>query len=530
MCPSDTDDFAKDFDLEGFEPEEFEGDEDIADQEESDDEDIADQGDGGEAIADQSDQGAANNSVAVGDWVQAELQGVLTPVTRVTQIYEERGRLSAMIEDAEGNSTGIPVDALIRVPEPERKPNGKANGQHASHQTDSGTTQQSEPKCCLNIRDVGDLVELPPPREKLLGNSFCKEFLSGLISPGGIGKTTLRILQALALTCGGVDEKGIGISGERVYQRSRVLILCMEDSRKELDRRLWAMMRHHSIEPKDVKGWLFVDAPRGLKLALTGKKQQWIRGELEGLVREAVQQYGFDLVIFDPLVDAHELDENFAGDMNYVCGLLTKMAIELAIAIDSPHHTRKGATAPGDPDSGRGSTAIPAKSRLVYTLTVMSLEEAKAFNVDPEDRFSYLRLDSAKVNIAPHARRARWFKLVGVSLGNATEKYPDGDFVQAMEVWTPPETWQGMDADVIEAILSDIEQGMPNRQRYSNYNAAKERSAWLVVQNHCPEKGEAECKEVIRAWVNNGTLYVDEYHDPVRRAMTKGLYVKKEKV
>jgi hypothetical protein len=515
MCPSDPDDFASDFDLSGFDVEEFEGDEGAKE----------------EVVI----EGTAPDwdAIKVGDWVRAELQGVLSPVCQVIQIYTHRdGTFWATIRDEDGCETGLSAKGLVRAPEPQHKPNGKANGspQQATNTpyVESKNSQSCKPTGCLHIRDVGDFVELPPPDERLLGNSFCKEFMSGLISPGGIGKTTLRLLQAVALTCNHIDKHGIGLSGERVYQRSKVLILSMEDSEKEICRRLWAMLMHHRIEPKEVKGWLFVDTPTGLKLAQTGKRKQRVKGELEALAREAIKQYGFDLVIFDPLVDAHELEENAAGDMNYVCGMLTKMAIDMNVAIDTPHHARKGATGPGDPDSGRGSTAIPAKSRLIYTLTVMGVDEANEFGIDPEERHFYLRLDSAKVNIAPPARKARWFKLVGVVLGNGTEKYPEGDFVQAMEVWTPPETWQGMEPDIIDAILVDIERGIEGH-RYSNSSAAKERHAWRVVEKHCPDKDESECRAVIKAWIKSGTLYVDEYLDEERRAKAKGLFVKRSK-
>jgi hypothetical protein len=44
----------------------------------------------------------------------------------------------------------------------------------------------------------------------------------------------------------------------------------------------------------------------------------------------------------------------------------------------------------------------------------MSEDEDKAFGIDPEQRQSYVRLDKGKVNLAPPARTAVWFKLVGV--------------------------------------------------------------------------------------------------------------------
>ena len=54
----------------------------------------------------------------------------------------------------------------------------------------------------------------------------------------------------------------------------------------------------------------------------------------------------------------------------------------------------------------------------------MTPDEAKAFDIKEEERRSYVRMDSAKVNITPHFIKAKWFKLVGVRLGNGNELHP----------------------------------------------------------------------------------------------------------
>ena len=51
----------------------------------------------------------------------------------------------------------------------------------------------------LEVLDVGDDDQPIPPREWLLGNAFCREFVSGLIAPGAGVKTSLRVVQALSL-------------------------------------------------------------------------------------------------------------------------------------------------------------------------------------------------------------------------------------------------------------------------------------------------------------------------------------------
>jgi RecA-family ATPase len=414
----------------------------------------------------------------------------------------------------------------------EEEENEEESGSPEGAQQQAQSPDEEDPtNPILHEWDVGDLDpnKLPPPRGKLLGNSFCKEFLSGVISPGGIGKTTLRILQALALTSGRIDEKAFGLSGETVYVRSRVLIICLEDSPIEVERRIRAMCKHYGIALSELKGWLFIDTPE-IKLATTNRRGELIVGNLLKGIEGAVKRRKIDLVIIDPLVDAHELDENAARHMNYVCALLVRMCIRLGIAIDLPQHTRKGAVTPGDPDNSRGSTAIQGKSRLNYTLTVMTPAEAKDFNIDEGERRSYVRLDSAKVNIVPPSRTARWFRMMSEPLGNATSTYPEGDWIQVMEPWNPPPVAAVMTAEEEEAIEAQIDLGLEDEdelvRRYSAHSqAAKERQAWRIVKKHASHLSDEQCKAYIRKLLKDGRLYEAKYYDSARREKAKGLFV-----
>ena len=78
--------------------------------------------------------------------------------------------------------------------------------------------------------DTGDDTGIPPPRGWLLGNVFARRFVSSLLGEGAVGKTAVRYAQMLSLAT------GRELTGERVYQRCRVLVVSLEDDIDELRR------------------------------------------------------------------------------------------------------------------------------------------------------------------------------------------------------------------------------------------------------------------------------------------------------
>jgi hypothetical protein len=362
-----------------------------------------------------------------------------------------------------------------------------------------------------------------PPRRWLLGNVLCCSFVSSVVAGGGVGKSALRLLQYASLAT------GRPLAGQHVFRRCRVLIISLEDNRDEMERRIEALCIHHKIDRSELDGWLFCACPALAKLA-EQKNHTRVVGPLEAQIRDAVDRLKPGLIALDPFVKTHSLEENDAGDMDFVCGLLAKLAIERDIAVDVPHHVHKGQIVPGDADSGRGSSGIKDAGRLVYTLCPMSEEEAVGFNVPIAERCAYVRLDAAKINIAARPGDATWFKLVGVPIGNGTPEYPNGDTVQVAEPWSPSKPFDDIDVALANLILNDIEKGPNADQRYSNAPAADEdKQAWRVVSNHCENKPEAQCRRIIHAWLQSGLLCAKKYHDPIQRRKLFGLYVNQDK-
>jgi hypothetical protein len=354
--------------------------------------------------------------------------------------------------------------------------------------------------------DAGDDPGKIPPRQWLLGNQFCRGFISSLVAAGGVGKSALRLVQFISLAL------NRSLCGQHIFRRCRVLLISLEDDRNEVQRRIQAVLDHFDLPRSDLKGWLFCANPRA-KLAELKDRQRAV-GALDRQIRQAIERRKPDIVAIDPFVKLHSLGENDSADMNFVCDLLVQLAVEHELAVDIPHHVHKGQIAPGDADAGRGSSGIRDASRLTFTLTPMSEEEARAFNIDNDERLGYIRLDSAKVNITARSGGATWFHLVGVPIGNGSELYPNGDTVQVVEPWKPRSIWADLDWKTIDAILRRIKLGPEPIGKGGHYSAkptAKTRAAWRVVQGQATHLSEAQCRQVIATWVKNGMLVEFEY-------------------
>jgi hypothetical protein len=383
-----------------------------------------------------------------------------------------------------------------------RKPNG------ADHGAASG----------LGEWDAGEDAGTVPPRGWLLGNVFCRRFVSSLLADGGVGKTALRYAQLISLAI------GRSLTGEHVFQRCRVLIISLEDDADELRRRILAVLRHHRIDRAELSGWLFLSAPGGCAGKLMVEQDGKVsRSALADNIEAAVLNHKIDIISLDPFVKAHSVEENDNSAVDGVVQLLADMAARHNCSIDVPHHTSKGPADPGNANRGRGASAMKDGARLVYTLSPMSPDEAQTFGLREEERRRLIRMDSGKVNIAPPLDTAKWFRLVGVPLGNATDLYPHGDEVQTVEVWMPPDTWAGLSHHLLNQILTDIDAGLPDGNRYTNGPNAGNRAAWTVVVKHAPDKAEAQAKKIIKTWVKNGVLVPGDYENPVTRHTVKGL-------
>jgi hypothetical protein len=157
----------------------------------------------------------------------------------------------------------------------------------------------------------------------------------------------------------------------------------------------------------------------------------------------------------------------------------------------------------------------------MFTISAMEQEEASKLGVADDERWQYIRHDNAKQNMAPPAGNASWFRLASVGLDNGTDDYPDGDFVQAVESWTPPSPWGDMVWGLIERILTQLEQGPEPGEFYALGKQSKDRWAGkVIVEEACKTDGQATA--ILKAWKESGLIEDGQYASPRQKGGTTG--------
>jgi hypothetical protein len=359
-----------------------------------------------------------------------------------------------------------------------------------------------------------------PPREWLYGTRLIRRFVSVLAAPGGVGKSALALGVAVALAT------GREILGERVHHSVPVWVLNLEDPLEELHRRVAALMRLHKLPREALAGRLFLHSGRTRRLTMAAlEPDSAIAHPDRTAVIDACLAAGIGLVVVDPFVKSHRLDENSNAHMDAAATAWAEVAQATGAAILLVHHVRKGAV--GDVDAARGAKSLTDAARAAFLLSVMSPEEAQSLSVPERDRWRHVRLDDAKANLAPRGETARWFRLETVALGNFSPDYPNGDQVAAVTPWTPPSPFRGLSAADCNRALDLIAAGPGAGMAFSAHRTGRgggERWAGRVLVQHFSHD-EGAAARVIAAWLRSGLLEEAPYHDGQQRKTRLGVRV-----
>jgi hypothetical protein len=337
--------------------------------------------------------------------------------------------------------------------------------------------------------------------------------------PGGVGKSQLIDAWACAMAL------GQPFGRLRPVKRCKVLLANFEDDDDEQLLRLTAALKcfKGNPTPQDLEGYLYrvtiaEDADATMfELDRDGAVRATATFEaLDAWCREIRP----DVTALDTLVSINAVPEDNNTLMRRVMAALRRPCRAYEMALILAHHDRKsgGDDEDSDQSNARGAGDIINAARFELAVKKMTADEAKRFSLDPKDRAAYFRLGSlaSKLNYIA-ADEAEWFERV--------THIVSGQAVGACIPWIPPDAFDGITPPLANAILDDIDAGMPDGRRFSDSAAAKDRAAWKIVTKHMPDKTEDDAKRIIRKWVKNDVLVSEEYHSTVRGERELGLRV-----
>ena len=269
----------------------------------------------------------------------------------------------------------------------------------------------------------GSAAGMIPRRRWLVGSFAIRGQLTVLVAPPGAGKSTLGIALGVAVATGRGE-----LVGETVHESVKAWIWNNEDDQPELRRRLAAVMQHWGVAPADLRGRLALNSgsERPLVIARAGKDGIVQRLPDIDAVAEIVRREGIGLLIVDPFVETHAVDENDNAQVKAVAALWREVARRCDCAVVLVHHTGKPPAASPDSWAGslsasRGASSLAGVARIMRTLFGMSERDAERFGLPPDQRHRWVRLDDAKANLSMASGQARWFERVSITIANGEE-------------------------------------------------------------------------------------------------------------
>jgi hypothetical protein len=356
-----------------------------------------------------------------------------------------------------------------------------------------------------SLYDMFDEASIEP-RRWIYGNHYLRSFVSVLASAGGVGKTSLQIVEALAIVT------GKPLLGEPVKEQTNVWLVNLEDPLSEIERRVLAAMKHYDIKPEEVRGKLFVNAGRdfSLKFGIQTREGVLPNTKLVEYLCHKIPEKQIGCVFIDPFVNAHAVSENENMAINAIVAEIRRVADETSCAIGLVHHIRKGNGEDASIDSVRGAGSLIGAARAARVVNRMSPDEAARIGIDEAEARSIFRVDDGKANLAPPADAAVYRKMIGVKIAN-------GEWIGVCVGYQLPNVFDGIsgkDAKAAQQIVASAHSsGNPFRESSQSSHWVGSAIADLLNIDISEKKGKAKLTLILKTWLRTNVLAVEKMFD-----------------
>lgn len=344
-----------------------------------------------------------------------------------------------------------------------------------------------------------------PPRKWLYGRHLLRKFLSVDVAAGGVGKSSLKIGEALAMA------SGKDIYGQTLHEGAlRVWIYNLEDPAEETERRIHATAKQFNIKPQDIGDRLWVDSGRDQRCVIaeeTPNGATIARPIVDALIQE-LRDKRIDVLSIDPFVSSHAVSENDNMAIDMVAKEWARIADICDCSINLVHHVRKQNGQEANADSARGASSLIGAARSVMVFNRMTKEEAEKVGIAPEESRFFFRVDNDKANLAPPGATT-WYRMNNVDLDN-------GDAVGVACPWKPRDLFEGITVTHLMRVQKAVGAGDWRENPQANGWVGVPVAEALMLDPNDP-RDKKRIIAMVKEWTGNGVLEVVEGEDSSRR-------------
>lgn len=349
-------------------------------------------------------------------------------------------------------------------------------------------------------RDEKDI----PKREWIYGNHLLRKYLSVDVAAGGVGKSSVKIGEALAMVT------GRELYGKKIHEGPySVWLYNLEDPADETERRIHATAKRFRISPQDIGNRLYADSGRDQPCVIateTATGVQIATPIVDAIIAEIIERK-IDVLVIDPFVSSHAVSENDNNRIDTVAKTWAKIADVCNCSINLVHHIRKQNGQEANAESARGAVALIGAARSVMVFNRMSKDEAKNLGVDEAEMRFHFRVDNDKANLAPPGA-ADWYRMNNQDLDN-------GDSVGVACMWKPSDPFAGLNVQDLMRVQKIIGEGEWRENSQAN-SWAGIAIAQALDLDHTDKKVKIRIGRLLKSWIASGHLEEVESEDSKR--------------
>jgi hypothetical protein len=392
-----------------------------------------------------------------------------------------------------------PVQQMMQsaLPEAAKPPEQPAQGASVAE-------DEPKPEWPTEVKEINALAL--PRRQWVYGTTYIRKYVSVTASAGGIGKTSLATVEGLAIAT------GKALLGEVVKEQANVWIVNLEDPLEEMQLRLAAAMQHYGITHAQIAGKLFMDAEDTMQMVLAAEGRDGLiqNDALLDYMAKRINALGIGVLIIDPFVSTHLVNENSNASIQAVVAMFRKLARLTGAAIHIIHHVRKGNGEDATIDSVRGAGSLIGAARAARVINKVSEDDAIKLGVDEKEARGIMRVDDGKANLAPPAEKAAYRRMIGVQLAN-------DEWVGVATEFKLPDLFEGITAKMTRAV-QDIVAGAEEKETPLRENMQAKQ--WVghavghVLGLDSTDSGQKKkLASIIKTWIKTDVLRVEQMPD-----------------